>query len=141
MVYSPVRVDNPRALTRRLSHRTGGQILLYLTCIIVSSVDLARYQVSRPGHLGICGLWIVQADKSRVDHACYLVSRAGDLGIRVLWTRTGGQILLYLICIFVSSVDLASYQVSRLGDLGICGLSIVQADNPCSISLVSLYPV
>ena len=60
-----------------------------------------------------------------------------------LWIidRTGGQILFFLTFIIVSSVDLACYHVSRAGDLGIGGLSTVQADKSCSISLVSLYPV
>ena len=60
-----------------------------------------------------------------------------------LWIidRTGGQILLYLTCFIVSRVDLACYKVSRPGDKGSCGLSTVQADESCSISLVSLYPL
>ena len=36
MVCAPVRRDNPQALAR-----------LYLTCTIISSVDLAHYGVSR----------------------------------------------------------------------------------------------
>ena len=43
MVCAHVRRDNPRAL----SLRTGAQTMLYLTCIMISSVDLAHYEVSR----------------------------------------------------------------------------------------------
>ena len=43
MVCAPVRRDNPRALARGL----GAQTMLYLTCITIIIVDLARYGVSR----------------------------------------------------------------------------------------------
>ena len=46
MVCAPVRRDNPRALARGLSLRTGAQTMLYLTCTTISSVDLAQYGVS-----------------------------------------------------------------------------------------------
>ena len=45
MVCAPVRKDNPRA--RGLSLRTGAQTMLYLTCTMISSVDLAHYRGSR----------------------------------------------------------------------------------------------
>ena len=50
MVCAPVRRDNPRALARESSgiiDRTGTQTMLYLTCTMISSVDLAHYGVSR----------------------------------------------------------------------------------------------
>ena len=47
MVYAPVRKDNPRALAMGIIDRTGAQTMLYLTCTIISSVDLAHYRVSR----------------------------------------------------------------------------------------------
>ena len=47
MVCAPVRRDNPRALARGLSLRTGAQTMLYLTCTTITSVDLAHYGVSR----------------------------------------------------------------------------------------------
>ena len=47
MVCAPVRRDNPRALARGLSLRTGAQTMLYLTCTKIPSVDLAHYGISR----------------------------------------------------------------------------------------------
>ena len=47
MVCVPVRRDNFRAKARGLSLRTGAQTMLYLTCTMISSVDLAHYGVSR----------------------------------------------------------------------------------------------
>ena len=47
MVCAPVRRDNPRALARGLSLRTGAQTMLCLTCTMLSGVDLAHYGVSR----------------------------------------------------------------------------------------------
>ena len=48
MVCAPVRrKDNPLAKARGLSLRTGAQTVLYLTCTTITSVDLARYGVSR----------------------------------------------------------------------------------------------
>ena len=46
MVCAPVRRDNSRALARGLSLRTGAQTILYITCTMISSVDLAHYGVS-----------------------------------------------------------------------------------------------
>ena len=42
MVCAPVRGDNPRGL----SLRTCVQTMLYLTCTMIFSVDLAHYGVS-----------------------------------------------------------------------------------------------
>ena len=71
MVYPPVWRDNPRALAsvlstaqahklfgfickaRGLSFRTGGQIVLCLTCTVISSVDLAHFRVTRAKDFGI----------------------------------------------------------------------------------------
>ena len=47
MVCAPVRRDNPLAKARGLSLRTGAQAMLYLTCTMISSVDLGHYEVSR----------------------------------------------------------------------------------------------
>ena len=47
MVCASVRRDNPRTLARGLSLHTGAQIMLYLTCTMISSVNLACYGVSR----------------------------------------------------------------------------------------------
>ena len=47
----PVRRDNPRALASGLS--TCGQTLLYLTCSMIPSVDLARYGIYLAKNLGI----------------------------------------------------------------------------------------
>ena len=47
MGCAPVRRDNPRALARGLSLRTGAQTILYLTCTTITSIDLAHYGVSR----------------------------------------------------------------------------------------------
>ena len=46
MVCAPVRRDNPRALARGLSLRTGAQTMLYLTCTTITSVYLAYCGVS-----------------------------------------------------------------------------------------------
>ena len=40
---SACTVDNPLAKARVLSLRTDGQTMLYLTCSLMPSVDLARY--------------------------------------------------------------------------------------------------
>ena len=45
MVCAPARSDDSRALA--IIDRTGAQVMLYLTCNLVSSVDLAQYEVSR----------------------------------------------------------------------------------------------
>ena len=45
MVRAPVWRDNPKALARGLSTVTGAQTMLYLTCTMLSSVDLAHYRV------------------------------------------------------------------------------------------------
>ena len=43
-----VRRDNPRALARGLlTVQAGAQTMLYLTCTMISTVDLAHYGVSR----------------------------------------------------------------------------------------------
>ena len=59
MVCAPVRRDNPRALAkaRRLSLRTGAHTMLYLSCTMISSIDLAHYEVSRAKDLVsvVCG--------------------------------------------------------------------------------------
>ena len=47
MVCASVRRDNPRALAMGIIDLTGAQTMLYLTCTIISSVDLAHYGVSR----------------------------------------------------------------------------------------------
>ena len=51
MVCAPVRRDDPRALARGLStvqaHKSCAQTMLYLTCTMMLSVDLAHYGVSR----------------------------------------------------------------------------------------------
>ena len=41
MVCAPVRRDNPRAFSSGIIDRTGAQTVLYLTCTMLSSVDLA----------------------------------------------------------------------------------------------------
>ena len=46
MVCAPVRRDNPRALARGSSLRTGAQTMLYLTCTMLFSVDIAHYGIS-----------------------------------------------------------------------------------------------
>ena len=57
MVCPPVRGDNPRAYISWIIDRTGVQTMLYLTCIMISSVDLAHYGVTRAKDLSIWGLW------------------------------------------------------------------------------------
>ena len=47
MACAPVRRDNPRALARGVIDHTGAQTMLYRTCTMISSVDLAHYEVSR----------------------------------------------------------------------------------------------
>ena len=47
MVCAPVRRDNPRVFSSGIIDRTGAQTMLYLTCITITSVDLAHYGVSR----------------------------------------------------------------------------------------------
>ena len=47
MVCAPVRRDNPPSFSSGIIDRTGAQIMLYLTCTTISSVDLAHYGVSR----------------------------------------------------------------------------------------------
>ena len=50
MVCAPVRRDNPRALARGLS--TGAQTMFYLTCTMISSLDLHITE-----YLVLCRLW------------------------------------------------------------------------------------
>ena len=57
MVCAPVRRDNPRAKAGELSNRTGGQTMLYVTCTMIHSVDLACYGVSHAKNLGMWALW------------------------------------------------------------------------------------
>ena len=49
MVCAPVRRDNRpyRRTCEGIIDRTGTQTMLYLTCITITSVDLACYGVSR----------------------------------------------------------------------------------------------
>ena len=47
MVSAPVRRDNPRAFARELSTVQTHKTMLYLTCTMIYSVDLACYRVSR----------------------------------------------------------------------------------------------
>ena len=42
MVCAPVRRDNPRALARGIIDRTDAQIMLYLTCTMITSVEFAH---------------------------------------------------------------------------------------------------
>ena len=44
MVYAPVRRDS---FSEGTIDRTGAQTMLYLTCTMISNVDLAQYGVSR----------------------------------------------------------------------------------------------
>ena len=43
MVCAPIRRDNSEGII----DRTGAQTMLYLTCTMISSVDLAHYEASR----------------------------------------------------------------------------------------------
>ena len=45
----------------------------YLTCVIVYSVDLAGYQVSRAGDLSICGLLTVRAHNPALSHLFHCI--------------------------------------------------------------------
>ena len=65
MVCAPVRRDNPQALA--IIDRTGAQTMLYLTCTMISSVNLAHYGVS---HAKIGYLWIVVQYK--LYHSCQI---------------------------------------------------------------------
>ena len=56
MVCAPIRSIIP-SQSSRIIDRTGAQTMLYLTCTMISSVDLALYGVSRGKRLGIYGLW------------------------------------------------------------------------------------
>ena len=47
MVCAPVRRDNPPSFSGGIIDRTSAQTMLYLTCTMISSVDLAHYGVSR----------------------------------------------------------------------------------------------
>ena len=47
MVCAPVKRDNPRAFSEGIIESTDAQTMLYLTCTMISSVDLAHYGVSR----------------------------------------------------------------------------------------------
>ena len=40
-------VDSPLAFSEGIINNTGAQTMLYLTCTMISSVDLAHYGVSR----------------------------------------------------------------------------------------------
>ena len=40
-----------------ITDRTGGRTMLYLTCVMITSVDLACYRLSRAKDLDIWGLW------------------------------------------------------------------------------------
>ena len=53
MVSAPVRRDNPPSFSEGIIDRTGVQTMLYLTCTMISSVDLAYFM------LKIGYLWIV----------------------------------------------------------------------------------
>ena len=46
MLCAPIRRDNPRALASGLSTVQAQKTMLYLTCTMLSSVDLAYYGVS-----------------------------------------------------------------------------------------------
>ena len=46
MVCAPAWRDNPRALARGIIDRIGAQTMPYLTCTMISSVDLAHYGIS-----------------------------------------------------------------------------------------------
>ena len=95
----------------------------YLTCIIVCSVDIACYQVSRAGDLSICGLSTYGRTNPALSHLfhCiqsrhYMLPGISSWRLGYLWIidRTGGQMLLYLTCIIVSFIDIAHYQVNVL---------------------------
>ena len=47
MVCAPVRRDNPRAKSSGIISPYRRTTILCLTCIMISSVDLAHYEVSR----------------------------------------------------------------------------------------------
>ena len=47
MVCAPVQRDK---FSSGIIDRTGAQTMLYLTCTIISSVDLAHYRVSHAKH-------------------------------------------------------------------------------------------
>ena len=89
--------------------------MLYLTCTMIFSVDLAHYRVSRfkDWVSGDCGT------SGRNSMVCAPV-RSLSLGII---DRTGAQTMLYLTCTTIPSVVLAHYRVSRAEDLisGDCG--------------------
>ena len=51
MVCTPLRRDNPRALASGLSNVQAHITMLYFTCAMISSVDLAKHRVSRAKHL------------------------------------------------------------------------------------------
>ena len=55
MVCAPVRRDNPQGTI----DRTDTQTMLYLTCTMISSVDLAQYGLSRGKDCVSvnCGTW------------------------------------------------------------------------------------
>ena len=58
MVCAPVRRDNPRAFSGGIIYLAGTRIMLYLTCTMISSVDLAHYGVGYLVLKIVC-LWIV----------------------------------------------------------------------------------
>ena len=54
MVCPPVRRDNPRALASGLSTvQVDDRALSHLSCSIITSVELARYEVSHVKDMGI----------------------------------------------------------------------------------------
>ena len=54
MVCPPVRGDNPRAKSRGLSPRTGGQTMVQQSYTNLISVDLAQNEIF---HAKICDFW------------------------------------------------------------------------------------
>ena len=84
MVCAPVRRDNPRALARGLSLRTGAQTMLYLTCTTITSVDLAYYGVSRAKDwVSVdCGTMLINSlATSHVKCMCNMKLTAGDVSL------------------------------------------------------------
>ena len=117
MVCAPVRRDNPRALARGVIDRTAAQTMLYLTCITITSVDLAHYGVSRAKDwVSVdCGTnYIYDGFKGSVPHSLHIHTNQIILLLTLplldesICHFRGVESILSLLCFFLWKILLAN---------------------------------
>ena len=108
MVCAPVRRDNPRALARELSTAQAHKTCLYLTCIVIPSLDLAHYKVYLV--LKIEYLWIVVQlrDNFPYSHRKLLIWMIVGQGPIALAEGAGGGCLDIFTLLYLSTSLYAS---------------------------------